>query len=254
MKRLQLFSFLSAVVLLSALPCGATPITFTGTSGTLEAAAEFSVSGNYLMITLTNTSAFDVADPAQILTALFFDIEGQTLTPFSAFLSSGSMVWFDSDLPGSFAGNVGGEWAYASGISGSLGDSGISSSGFGIFGNANFGGDNLDDPLAVDGLNYGITSTGDDTSVGNAAVTGGFPLIQDSVIFLLSLSTPIEFDPERDISNVSFQYGTALTEPNVPGEPGPGPGPLPVPEPMSLILLGSGLAGLGLAALRKKIR
>ena len=38
--------------------------------------------------------------------------------------------------------------------------SGISRSGFDLFGDANFSGDNLQDPMAVDGLNYRITSAG----------------------------------------------------------------------------------------------
>jgi hypothetical protein len=51
---------------------------------------------------------------------------------------------------------------------------------------------------------------------------------------------------ESQISNVSFQYGTDLSEPKLP--PGVTPPP-PVPEPAALILLGIGVA----AAVRRRM-
>src|SRR5262245_65577780 len=51
-------------------------ITFTGSSGNLSASATFEVVGNNLQITLTNTSTFETNVPADVLTAIFFDIDG----------------------------------------------------------------------------------------------------------------------------------------------------------------------------------
>jgi hypothetical protein len=196
----------------------------------LSAAASFSMVGGNLQVILTNTDPGDVLIPTQVLTALFFDVAGNpTLTPISAALG-GSTVFFGPDG----GGNVGGEWAYAASLSGAPGGAqqGISSAGFGLFGGANFGGPNLDNPAAVDGLNYGITSAGDNLGSGNAEVTGNVPLIQNHVTFLLGV--PDSFTVS-DISNVHFQYGTALNE--------------VVAEPGTLLLLGSALlitAGFGI--------
>lgn len=64
------------------------------------------------------------------------------------------------------------------------------------------------------------------------------PLIQNQVVLVL---TGVEGLSTEDISNVSFQYGTSLTEPNLPGVEIHG-----TPEPITLMLLGCGLAALGL--------
>ena len=153
-------------------------------------------------------------------------------------LLDGSTVFFGPDG----GGNVGGEWAYGAGLVGAPGSAteGISSSGLGLFGNGNFGGADLDPPAAVNGGNYGITSQGDNLASGNAAVTGNEPLIQNAVTFKLS-GIPVGFLPSStNITHVSFQYGTDLSDsqssPNIPGQPSTG-----VPEPSTMLLYGSGL-------------
>ncbi len=218
------FTALSAGVIVAAAFQASGSVIYQSSSGQLEATAEFSVSGNNLIVRLSNSSLFDVGVPADILTAVFFDIDGAAgLTRVSGLLSGGSVVHFG---PNGGA-NVGGEWAYAEGLGGApLGAStGISSSGFGLFGPGNlFPGANLEGPASPDGMNYGLVSIGDNVAIGNAAVTGNFPLIQHQVTFTLS-GLPNGFDLTGKIGKVSFQYGTDLgSEPNIPGALIPAPG------------------------------
>ncbi|CAG1002227.1 hypothetical protein PHYC_02978 [Phycisphaerales bacterium] len=191
-------------------------VTFSaGDASGRNASAVFDLQGgSMLVVTLTNDTMDDVLAPVDILTALFFDVDGASvsLTPVSALLNAGSVAVFASQPAG---GNVGGEWAYGAGIAGPEGTGyGISSAGFGLFGGANFLGPDLDPPGAVNGLNYGLTSTGDNLATGNTPVTGSVPLVQDSVVFTLS-GLPSGFDLGR-INNVWFQYGTGLDEPRNP--------------------------------------
>lgn len=214
-------------------------ITFTGSSGSLSASADFTIVGGNLQVVLTNTSTADVLVPANVLTGVFFSVSGPSnFSSVSALLTGGSTVIYDPD--GQPAGGVvGGEWAYATGLSGAPNGatSGISSSGLGLFGVANFPGANLAGPSSsVDGLQYGIVSAGDNAATGNGGITGTGGLIRNSVTFTLG-NIGANFNL-AGITNVSFQYGTALTEPNIPSRG--------VPEPSTLLLLGAGLAGMGI--------
>lgn len=209
----------------------AAPILFSGSSGRLSASALFDTSGNSLVVTLTNTSPADVQAPKDVLTAVFFDIQGPplSLTPSSAVLGSDSSVLFGKTGPN---GTVGGEWAFASTYSPKSGvtNYGISSSGLDIFGpHDRFPGQNLAGPDAPAGLEYGITSAGDNPSTGNPPVRSKNALIQNQVIFTLT-GLPPAFDPASQIRNVYWQYGTSPNEPQLVGTV--------VPEPTAGAMLG----------------
>lgn len=233
---LALFLYGSAAV--------AAPLVLSESQGSLAASVAFEVvSFSNLRITLTNTSSADVAVPSEVLTAVFFDLAGNpVLTPVSAELAPGSTVLFGSAGPG---GVVGGEWAYATGLSGAPWGAlqGISSVGLGLFGPHDlFPGDNLAGPASPDGLQYGITSAGDNPALGNWPVTGKDPLIKNSVVFTLS-GLPENFQLSG-ISNVSFQYSTDLEDPGITTH---------TPEPGSVALALIGFTLLFGGALRRKL-
>lgn len=262
MKRLT--PFFSAM-LMAGLGAGhalAVPITFNssgiGPGGiAVSASATFDITGNSLAILLRNTSPSNSGSdvPGSTLSGLYFDLTGNPgLTPVSATLAPGSTILqlsqCDNCTP--LTTNLGGEFGYqaASGLPGGA-DRGISSSGYlttglsGNIGNFNNGaaGTDLDAPASLNGINFGIVSSaaGFNPNGGLANV----PLVQDAVLFLLTGVAGLGIN---DISNVSFQYGTSLTELNIPGNPGFPPSQT-VSEPglWGLIALGA----LGLARRRR---
>jgi hypothetical protein len=262
-------SVASAVALVGILSVAtlAAPVTFTGAGtnpeggNSLAASVIFDVVAGNLQVTLSNTAASAVSRPSDVLTAVFWDTgTALSLTPLSAVLAPGSGVFRVEKngpvwsleavtVPDDI---VGGEWAYKhtpSGLGSGVGqDTGISSSGLGIFGSANFPGSNLAGPVAVDGLQYGLASAGGALLQQNLR---NVPLIHNSVVFTLS-GLPGGFDPSAQISNVRFQYGTGLSEPFLPGTPttDPDPGPVPTPIPLpATAWLAMGLLGL-MASLR----
>ena len=239
---------LLAVIAVLALPlsAGATTIgSASFTSGDLAASATFDLTGSTLTVTLTNTSTGDVLVPTDVLTALFFSLnDGASLSRVSAVLNTGSTVIYDPDgAPAD--GVVGGEWAYASSLSGApLGaTSGISSTGLGLFGPSDrFPGSDLAPPTSPDGLQYGIVGASDNLATGNGGITGSGGLIKNSVVFTLTVTGTL-----TEISDISFQYGTALDEPHYPGTDD-----ITVPDGgMTLSLLGLALGSLGVAARRR---
>jgi len=198
-------------------PASGTDITFSGTHPTLplSASATFSASGSHLVVTLTNPSLNDVDDPTQVLTALYFEINGSLLGlgRTSAVVPASSMLLFPPATPfDPLPNGVGGEWEYREGMTNApFGQRyALNSAGLGLASTGTSGlfpGANLQGPSSVDGLQYGLTSAVDDPGTGNAAVTGGNALIKNQVVFTLS-GLAAGFDPSTRFSNVQWQYGT----------------------------------------------
>jgi hypothetical protein len=206
--------------------------TFSASSGDLSASVQFAVVGGNLIVTLDNLGG-QVLAPPDVLTAVFFSAT-QTFTASNAALGPGSAFVFP--LGGD---TVGANWAYNTGLAApNNATQGIYSAGFSFPGTGNFGcGGSCNN---LDGIDYGLISAADDTTNGNAAVTGGNPLIQHAAVFNLGPAGAFNPDAPGAITNVSFQYGTSLGEPNV------------VPIPPAVWLLGSGLIGL-LGIARRKV-
>ena len=236
-------------LIFGTIPAHANSITFTGTGyndgASLSASAMFEIIGNDLIITLSNTATDDNNGggwdtSGNTLSGIFFDFAGNPVfTPVSATVAPGSeLVQFNLCSTGQCASsttNVGGEWYFSKDNETLLGEFGIASSGYIEGSNPNFNGPNLDGPAYTgNGINFGLISL-DNTFNPNGGLADD-PVIRNSVILALSGAEGLSV---FDITNVSFQYGTSLSEPNISTDTGEA-----VPEPESVILLGSGIAGL----------
>ena len=206
-----------------------------GATGTaLAGQATLTLNGGVLSIDLQNTSAPAKANSDALMALIFTLAPGKSLSPLSASLMPGSAFTNSPDH------SLGQEWGYAAGFSGPDGtNAGVSASGLGLFSSGNFaaGGQNLN---GFDyGLVNGIASNANNPTKQAILVNNGIHLELAAPNLALS-----------DIDTVRFQYGTALSEPRLPGTPNTPPG---VPEPGTLGLLAT--AGLSaLPFLRKRAR
>ncbi|HWQ92764.1 MAG TPA: XDD4 family exosortase-dependent surface protein [Clostridia bacterium] len=226
----------AATLLLGPAGLKATPVVFSGSSGSLAASVSFQVVGSELIVQLTNTSLFDVLVPSDVLTAVFSDAEvAPMFTRNNVQVGNASSVLFGGL---NTIGLIGGEWAY---LGGGM-TQGISSAGLRVFGPGNtFSGSNVAGPKSPGGIQYGITSAGDNPLTGNKRVVGTQPLIKNSVSF--SLGGVSQGFSKSDISNVRFQYGTDLAEPSFGGE---------VPEPSSALFATIGVAAILIGRLKRR--
>jgi len=251
MKRLLMGTIACFILLYPGLGL-ATPVTVTvsgigtGVGGTaIGASAVFTYDNtpHTLQIVLSNTAAItDVNGNA--LTGLFWNLSGATLTSQSATIAAGALLNPTSCNPGpctSSTTNVGGEFRFDTSWAGTLPtgiNMGLASAGYiaNSGSGGNFGGSNIDDPVSMDGPNFGIVAN-------SPAYTTSVPLILDQVTFQFSYTGTIT---DSDFTKVAFTYGTAGPGIGNPPEPciGCNPGGEPVPEPSTFVLL---ITGIGLA-------
>jgi hypothetical protein len=223
------------------------------------------IGGGFVTVELANFGPGAVV-PVDVLTAVLFN--GVNLNPTEVSAWTGASATLVGDIttgcnplppggvcPSGSSLNVGGEYG-GEVINVGVYDYGISSTGAGgVFGQPNFNGPNITDPVALDGGQFGIVSAINGLALNAQPGVLGEPLIKGVVTF--TLSGMGMFNPATAITGVAFNYGTNLNL--VVGTPNVGPDPfsddpgVPAPEPATLIMLGSGLAFIARSA-RKKFR
>jgi hypothetical protein len=205
---------------------------------TLAASATFSVSNLDLVVTLSNISTYDPMVANDILTGIFFSINGDPkLIPESAQVAPGSSV-IDHSLPAGFTGDVGSQWAYRNDLVGAPNgtDEGISTTSLRWFGPRDlFSTKKIKGFGSFGGISFGLTTLND--LPGNDR--GGLKnqaVIQNSVVFTFA-GLPENFSLS-DISHVTFQYSTDLRAPELETMMNG------VPEPPTIVLVAAGLLGV----------
>jgi hypothetical protein len=192
--------------------------------------------GNLLQVVLTSTGDA-AASNIQILNGVFFNVAGNpVLSAQSANLTSGSNL-INSTTGAVVAGNAADGWglfqgatvlAATTGIYSPPTSYGIISAGFGVGGQSNFGNSNGQN---LDGGDYGIVHG---VTANNSINPQFSPLVSNSMTFVLDNYTG------QAITDVVFQYGTALST--------------PVPEPSTLAIAGLGALGFVTYGLRRRLK
>jgi hypothetical protein len=195
--------------------------TFDVAGGSHSASAIFSLAGQVLDITLSNTYSaapnYAFVD-TEVLTGLFFDVVGSpALTKVYAMVPTESAIVLNgTDITASETssqplgtGDISAAWAYKSGtLAGVSQRYGISASGLNIFGSANlfYPGGSLphQQGTAPNGVDYGLMPLSTTNYTHDGFSTKAF--IQSSATFEFSGFT----GSLSDIHNVRFQYGTAI--------------------------------------------
>jgi hypothetical protein len=194
----------------------------------VSATADFSLSGNTLTITLTNTVP-SIHDAAQLLTDIFFTLSAPATPSLSS--QTGDLIDIDengvvTDLGSSTLG-----WGFGAATVNSM-------SGFEACVICQGG------PTASATPSQGIIgpASGDGKyDNANASIEGNKPhnpFVNQSATFVLT-----DIPADATVGNVIFSFSTTSGD-NLPSSP--------VPEPTSLLFFGSGLAGLALVTWRRK--
>ena len=222
-------------------------------SFTAEGTADFTIEDiggvDHLQLVLTYTTGDELTTIGQTLTALTWDITGDsasiTLTGVSAIMEDGTDLFFSdgsSITKASFGGDLSGEWGWSDDYSGeiteagaTLGDYTVSSVGLGdIFGpDDRFTDTNQYGIVNLNGSGGSIISGSTDLTSGGFQSVNNEPWVASSMVFLFEINSVLDLG---DIDNVVALFGTDGA---------------PIPEPTTMLLLGSGLVGLALCARRR---
>jgi hypothetical protein len=205
-------------------------LTFTGSgANNLSASATFTLTGSTLTISLTNTSSVVVPSNSALLTGVFWDSSvGVGGTFQSIGLGPGSVVDPYNGATGYFA--------YGTNTGGP-GQFGAFSAGYASWDKMIAGPNGPTKAQSPDGPTGGLIS-----QAGLVGSNVNVTVIKDTAVWTIgNVNSSFVLS---DIKNVSFQYGTNLSETNLNGNPGPTPVPVPSAVWMGLGLLGC-LGGVG---------